>query len=142
MIHRRATFRSPAFVLVAALLMLAFVGAATTVLVEATSDDAGRTFDQFRHAQLEQLLLAGTHDAVIHIKRKSPTQGDSWDTALPDVFSPQKVSLHSTITSIAREGKADVLIRARMDKRAAEQLVHFERAGDGWRVVAAELTQP
>src|SRR5437879_4579337 len=91
--------RQRGFILLAALAVLAIVAVAILTLAAASVYDGKRTFDRARHAQLDQMLLAGASEAAEHLKHSAPKEGEFWEVDLPSALAEQHASLVTTIDS-------------------------------------------
>ena len=135
----RCLRRNHGFVLLIAIFMVGIVGAALLVLSDAASSDAHRTIEQARQAQFDQMLLAGAADALARLRSRPLVVGQTWTVDLPPSLAAQDAELRASVTSIANDGEVVLAIRARLDRRSAEQTVRFKHDLSGWRLVAAKL---
>lgn len=127
------------FVFIAALLLIAVIGAAMGAISAAVSADARRTVDQARDAQLEQMLLAGVADAPARLAAQAPVEGQAWALPLPESLSSQSASLDVRVGPVQPNGSAMLLIRATIDGRHAEQTASFNLTNNTWALTSAEL---
>ena len=127
------------FILLLALAMLALVGIAILALAAACSSDGQRTMYRSQRAQLDELLLAGTAEAMAHLKNAVPTTGQWWETELPQTLTEQQAELVTTVDSVAANGDVTLNIHTTITNRSAEQTLRFSHGSDGWKLISAEV---
>lgn len=130
---------SRGFMFFLAVLMIAFVATAMLATSGVVSVDARRTLNRSMQAQLDQLLLAGTEDAIVRMNSNSqPAPGSRWDSPLPpDLVG--SATLHTTVVSIDPSTGATLSIRATLTNRTSEQTLQLRPDNRTWRILSATL---
>lgn len=119
-----------------ALMLLVIVAAALVAVAQLVNDDAGRTLDERRGAQLRALLLAGRDYASSELAATG---------RIANAMIPLPAELGDAALSM--ESNADVarpvtIVKARLDDRRLNGRFEFAASDGVWKVEHAELDVP
>lgn len=121
------------------MLVLVVVALAMTTLARHVSDEARHSMDQSAAAQLEQMLMAGTYDAKLHLNSSAGMNASqSWATDLPSNLTELGGKLQITVITTDTEQTMFQVV-AHLGKRSSSQSIHFQRRNGRWELVDAQL---
>jgi hypothetical protein len=131
------------FATVTALTLLVFIGATLGSLSMLFSQQARRTSDDRRDAQLRQLLLAGAQTVVQRASAwPADAGGQNWAAALPKELGDAGASVAVKVApgrASDGAGALSAVVEAKFDGHAARQTLTLGRSAGRWVVVAARL---
>lgn len=131
--------RSSGFILLTAILMIAIVALALVSMTTAASSQSRHQSSDAREAQLEQLLLAGTQDALGRYNSASaPKANESFKVELPAALAGIG-ALEVHIDSMSGDSNATATVRATMNSQVASETVSFAKSGSTWHLKSAVL---
>ena len=138
--RRRRPHSRRAFATLTALGIIVVVAVAIAALTAVVAHDVKRSIRQADDAQVRQLLLAGELAARASLADGLPGRSN---VPLPGELASAGYSLRFEGVAAAgggANGTLDIRVTVhRPDGRTASQLIRYARAGDGWRLRAAEL---
>lgn len=119
--------------MIVAITLLTLAAAALVSVTQLVRDDAGRTLDEWRSAQLRALLVAARDYALVELRNGRPI--DNVKIPLPAELA------HATLVI---DGGPDgdllaVLATATLDGVSMSGRFDLEKSGDGWIVKRAAL---
>lgn len=139
--HRQA--RRGGIAVLAAVMMIAVVGAALTTAAIMLRSQVQRTRSLAAEAQRRQMLTAGVILAADRAARwpgELSADAEPMDIMLPAALSDRGGSLTMQVVPDGRLA-AQVRLRATLGGRASSQTLRFVRAEDRWGLVAAVLSE-
>ena len=119
-----------------ALTLLVIVAAALVAVAQLVRDDAGRTLDERRDAQLRALLLAGRDVAASQLAATG--QVSDVVISLPTDLGDAALSVEAA----ADASRPSIIVRARLDDRRLNSRFAFAASDGVWKVEHAELDVP
>jgi hypothetical protein len=129
-------YQRTAFATIVAIFMLGLLTATLMGLVAVSQSQFRRTVEAQQKAQLRQLLLAGSIDAIARMKNWNPAEASahSWTIESPEQQASVKVNVQEATTN-----RIDVQMDANSTSHQMRQALVFERNATGWQPVEAEL---
>jgi hypothetical protein len=119
-----------------ALMLLMIVAAALVAVAQLINDDAGRTLDERRGAQLRALLLAGRDYAASELA----ATGRVANTAIP--LPAELGDAVLSLESMTDPSRCVLTVKARFDDRRLNGRFEFAASDGVWKVEHAELDVP
>jgi type II secretory pathway component PulK len=133
----RAQRRSSGFILLTAILMIAIVAVAAVTMAAAASSASRRQSSDVQQAQREQLLLAGTRDALQRFNSSPGAKpNEEFKVDLPAALSG--ADLHVHIDSVSTDAII-ATVRATIDGHSESQTIQLAKEGTAWQLKSASL---
>ena len=138
----RRPARQRGLAIVFALALIGLAGLVSTALSSLLSSQITRTRHAQTQAQLRQLLQIGAQTAASMIAERNgaaPAATGDIVIPLPKTLQDHEASLTLRFVLIDSPQQLQANIDARLDDYAISQTLHFEKAGETWTLVEAQL---